>query len=228
MTDTRTVTGDDPVAAWTAATDLLLKEPGHRVANLVVRIAKPSELDEVFSANLDSKVGKPAYTVRRVARTIMPRIVSSSTDWMTASTRLLEKLPTKGFYFRRMVDYLDDGGGVNQIKNVIDAFNRRTPTNGRWADPGPIVLERPGHGALARVGYPCLSQVQLHRSDDELMGTAIYRSHYYHDKAYGNFVGLGRLMRLVARECGMTVGELVVVSTDARVEEITLMRSLVA
>ncbi len=80
---------------------------------------------------------------------------------------------------------------------------------------------------MARVGFPCLSQVQLHRSERELVGTATYRSHYYHNKAYGNFVGLGRLLKLVAGECGLTVGDLVVVSTDARLKDISLIRSVV-
>ena len=71
-----------------------------------------------------------------------------------------------------------------------------------------------------------VKSVAFSRSGDVLAGTAVCRSHYYHDKAYGNFIGLSRLMELVAKECGMSVGELAVVSTDARLESITRMRDL--
>ncbi|MEX2246734.1 MAG: hypothetical protein WEC75_08595 [Dehalococcoidia bacterium] len=125
-----------------------------------------------------------------------------------------------------MVDYEGDGTNVNQIRDVIDALNHRTPDGGKWADPGPIVLERPGRTAIARVGFPCLSEVQFHRDADELVVTAVYRSHYYHEKAYGNFVGLARLQQLVAAESRLTCGGLVVVSTDARLGRIGVMRPL--
>ena len=226
MQEASEVQGDTPKEAWLAAAEVLLNAPGHRISNLVVRINEPKDLDPEFSAELDDVIGNPKNSVRRVARTIMPAPIVSATAWEVATARMLPKLPARGFYFRRMVDYTGDGT-VNQIRNVIAAFNRIT-SNGRWADPGPIVLERPGSEAIARVGYPCLSQVQLHRYEGELRGTAVYRSHYYHDKAYGNFVGLSRLMELVAAECELLTGSLVVVSTDARIQKITTMRGLLS
>jgi thymidylate synthase len=123
-----------------------------------------------------------------------------------------------------MVDFLDDGGSVNQIERVICALNHRRPDGGRYADPGPIILERPATAAPAHIGFPCLSLVQFHRFEESLTATATYRSHYYHLKAYGNFVGLGRLVSLVARETGLTAGELTVISTDARVESVLRLR----
>jgi hypothetical protein len=51
-----------------------------------------------------------------------------------------------------------------------------------------------------------------------LMLTAIYRNHFYIEKLLGNLVGLGRLMAFVAREGGLNVGALTVVSTHATID----------
>ena len=49
--------------------------------------------------------------------------------------------------------------------------------------------------------------------------TAQYRNHYYVEKLLGNLIGLGRLMAFVARETGLEVGPLTVVSTHAKIDQ---------
>lgn len=49
--------------------------------------------------------------------------------------------------------------------------------------------------------------------------TAMYRNHFYIEKLLGNLVGLGRLMSFVAREGGLGVGALTVVSTHAEIDK---------
>ena len=143
----RSVACETPREAWIAAVSLLLDAPDHRMSNLVVRIARPLDVDHEFTTQLDAGFSAEAgSTVRAVARTIVPRAVVEATDWERATFRLLPNLPKHGSYFRRMVDFADDGGSVNQISAVIGAFNRRTPSDGHWTDPGPIILERPGQG----------------------------------------------------------------------------------
>jgi thymidylate synthase len=119
-----------------------------------------------------------------------------------------------------MVDYKDDGGSVNQIANAVGVLRRR------GVDPIPIVLDRPGDRAAAHIGFPCLSLIQFHKQRPSLNCSAVYRSHYYHDKAYGNFLGLARLHQLVARECGLNVGELTVLSTQAQLKELAHMTAV--
>lgn len=216
MSESRTIEAETLEQAWRDAVVALLAAPSHRLMNLIVRIHNPQIESAEYFRVLDAQLG--GLTVRAVARTIMPFSVLRAADWAYRTHRLAAKLP-HGSYFKRMVDYEGDGGTVNQIANVISALLRATP-KGRWVDPIPIVLERPGRSAPAHVGFPCLSLVQFHRVDKCLHMTGVYRSHFYHDKAYGNFVGLGRLQRLVARESCLMVGELTVVSTDARLEKI--------
>jgi hypothetical protein len=52
----------------------------------------------------------------------------------------------------------------------------------------------------------------------ELELTAIYRSHYYIQRALGNLIGLAQLMRFVALEAGLKVGRLTCISTDAHLD----------
>jgi hypothetical protein len=51
--------------------------------------------------------------------------------------------------------------------------------------------------------------------------TAMYRRHHYLARAYGNFLGLARLLNFLAHESGNEVGEMLVVGTHAEVEELS-------
>jgi thymidylate synthase len=219
----RLIAAMTPSEAWKGAARTLLDAPAHRLAGLTVRIADPVAEDTALVRELDSRMN--GATVRSVARTIMPRTILIGGDWQKSTRRLSPKLGSRS-YFRRMTDYHSDGGTVNQIANVIESMRRRNTRGQRLVDPGPIILERPGASAIAHRSFPCLSLIQFHRFGDDLKATAIYRSHYYDEKAYGNFIGLGRLQSLVARECGLRVGELTVVSTDARIVQLATVAAI--
>jgi hypothetical protein len=47
----------------------------------------------------------------------------------------------------------------------------------------------------------------------------MYRNHFYIEKLLGNLIGLGRLMAFVARESGLQVGALTVISTHAEIDK---------
>lgn len=49
--------------------------------------------------------------------------------------------------------------------------------------------------------------------------TVLYRNHFYIEKLLGNLIGLGRLMSFVAKESGVAVGALTIVSTHALVDQ---------
>jgi hypothetical protein len=70
------------------------------------------------------------------------------------------------------------------------------------------------------MGFPCLSHLsfKLNRDRSELHVTAIYRSHYYIEKALGNLLGLARLQKFMARELGIKTGFLVCHSTLAKLD----------
>ena len=48
--------------------------------------------------------------------------------------------------------------------------------------------------------------------------SAVYRNHDFISRAYGNYVGLGRVLRFVARQSGFPIGELTCLSSSATAE----------
>jgi hypothetical protein len=67
---------------------------------------------------------------------------------------------------------------------------------------------------------PCLSHLtfKLSKETKSVDLTAIYRSHYYAQRALGNLVGLTHLLTFVAEQAGLNVGQLTCISTDATLD----------
>jgi hypothetical protein len=78
----------------------------------------------------------------------------------------------------------------------------------------PVVV--PGRDTLT-MGFPCLSHVSFSLQKGVVHMTALYRNHDFIKRAYGNYVGLGRLLRFVGRQSGWPIGELSCVSASATV-----------
>lgn len=95
---------------------------------------------------------------------------------------------------------------------AIDDFLEAAPEDGLFA-----MTYVPGFDNQARGGQ-CLSHISLTLLDDRLSMTAIYRHQVYVTKAYGNFLGLARLLAFLAHESDRQVGELMVVATHADID----------
>jgi thymidylate synthase len=68
-------------------------------------------------------------------------------------------------------------------------------------------------------GGPCLSYLSFKRHPKlGLLLTAVYRNHYYVTRLLGNLIGLGQLQAFVAKEAGLDVGSLSVISTHAEMD----------
>lgn len=70
----------------------------------------------------------------------------------------------------------------------------------------------------ARMRFPCLSMCSFQLDGEHIHMVAHYRSHYLIQRAYGNYLGLGRILGYVARETGLAVGELMVVAGYAQID----------
>lgn len=66
-----------------------------------------------------------------------------------------------------------------------------------------------------RLGGPCLSHLSFKFIDKRVHLTVLYRSHYYIQRAYGNLLGLARLLSFVAEQVEVSPGVLVCHSTMA-------------
>jgi hypothetical protein len=141
-----------------------------------------------------------------------------------------------GTYIGRLVRYPMVGGGtVNQLAVVLERLS-----NGNAKDRYELSLEVPGFdegdamsaggsgGGGASLFIPgfdnqarggqCLSHLSVTLLDSRLSMAAVYRHQVYISRAYGNFLGLARLLTFLAWESGHEVGELLIVASHADID----------
>lgn len=134
-----------------------------------------------------------------------------------------------GTYIGRLVAYPSPNGATtNQLLTALQVLNRDRNYKNRYELPvvapqdqtddvtGGALLH--GDSATDRFraqGGPCLAHLSFSSVDGRLSMTALYRAHAYEVRAYGNFLGLARLLAFMAAESGREVGELLVVASHA-------------
>lgn len=233
-------------SAWVGGLTKLV-EAGGEVVNLTVAIADPvTEVDGV-RAILDEFVGvrrarnrKSVEKVSTVANTLFPQswyresLGDAAADHLYAlegeTRHVSHRTAKRGTYFERLVAWPDpEKGRVNQLQRAIDRLRlarERGEERGNQYEVGvtgpmddgfaaPIVI--PGHDNLTR-GFPCLSHISFSLHQGTVHLTALYRSHDYVSRAYGNYIGLGRVLAFVANESGCPMGEVTCISSSATSE----------
>jgi hypothetical protein len=134
-----------------------------------------------------------------------------------------------GTYFMRMASRTDsEGREVRPLERLIERIRKQSKASSpkrAWyelnlTDP---FLEIPIYDNLMDPGWmmggPCLSHLSFKlRADQSVVLTAFYRSHYYIERALGNFCGLALLQDFVAKEAGLKSAELVCHSTMAQID----------
>lgn len=155
-----------------------------------------------------------------------------------------------GTYVGRLVAYPSrDGKATNQIAINLERLNGR---DRHWSDLYEIPLVSPDgdhedpdweqeipptgttvgavlHGDTRvdplRRGGPCLAHISLTLDAGAVSMLALYRRHSYVTRAYGNFLGLSRLLHFFAQESGHEVGNLLVVTGHATADITARVRS---
>ncbi len=219
--------------AWLAATALLRKPP-REIQDLVIEIATPqlltprdigicreanAFLDRVYEEGLEY-----------VANTIFPLALYDRHGWPGAAAAYRENEKRRankgwGSYFGRLVQPRTLGvENTSHLESLVDKLKRR-PGNLRnvyeastldaLADVSIYEPERDRERGLRQ---PCLSHLSIRLDDGKVHITALYRSHYYLQKALGNFIGLARLQGFLAREIGVAPGSICVHSCHARLD----------
>jgi thymidylate synthase len=116
--------------------------------------------------------------------------------------------------------YPTPSGPDNLLANLVAKMKRQI----QGGSPYRNIYELPIYNPLKDAegsprGGQCLSYLSFKLDKKHrLLLSAVYRNHYYTEKLLGNLVGLGRLMRFVADEAGVPVGQLSVLSTHAEVD----------
>jgi thymidylate synthase len=110
----------------------------------------------------------------------------------------------RGHYFRRMIAYENEGEKINQIEKVLDLWNKSGRHSGlqlAFFDP------KKDHIINPYMGFPCLHQISIDyygsKGKDGMGLTAFYGTQHLYRKAYGNYLGLCRLGKFLAKEMNL-------------------------
>jgi hypothetical protein len=168
------------------------------------------------------------------------------------SLRRLSRKNDRGTYFERLIAFPGQDGPVNQLDAVISRLRREIAKKGSgtgamtaayevgFNSPGTdntdgqdgvlltaeVPVRVPGRDRVFP-GFPCLSHCsfQLDRSG-ALHAMAHYRSQRMVERAYGNYLGLGRLLGYIAEQTELEPGELTVTAGYAEVDQPRRLRAL--
>ncbi|GAB7006512.1 hypothetical protein JCM18899A_39850 [Nocardioides sp. AN3] len=163
----------------------------------------------------------------------LAKLDASATDLYACYMEMLPILTTdtgnrNGTYFGRMVCWPGrTGGGRNQLADRITHFRRARTRNINQRNLEDIavggeaeLLDLQGFqiyaaSDLREYGFPCLVHVDLTLYQGRISMAATYRHQFLITKAYGNLLGLARLLGFLAQQTGYGVGELMVNATFA-------------
>ncbi len=139
-----------------------------------------------------------------------------------------------GTYFNRMIDWPGGKRTINQLERIIERLQsnrvRNNPLSSNYElsvggsedclgqdNTADIQIRLPGTDTSI-MGFPCLSHISLVLDKGRLSMTALYRNQHFIRKAYGNYLGLSRLLRFICQEGGCEPGELVCIASHADAE----------
>lgn len=201
----------------------------------------------IEAVNAALKKKKASRSVMTAAGTIFPQTIYQRygrPDWYEHYKTVITKgkVPgTWGTYVLRMIERKEATGEVfNPLDKIIEKlFSLRDDGRSRFKAAyelsvsnlesdlmdscNGIGFELPTYNPASDrhmyMGSPCLSHVTFKLMNEKLEMTAIYRSHYYAERALGNLIGLAQLQRYVANESGFEQGPLTCISTYAKLDD---------
>ncbi|MER7209802.1 hypothetical protein ABT340_22300 [Streptosporangium sp. NPDC000239] len=222
----------------------------------VVRIADAAAEDPLLRTHFDQMRDRHGYEpIETVANTLFPAKLaaacSSPEELVHRYREMYERLKRMdrqnrgGTYFGRIVAYPGESGAVDQLTLLITRIRRQASGKGPMSAayemdiahpddvvPGDSTWSTPVHVTGKDNGYrgfPCLSHCsfQLDR-ERTLHAVALYRSHYMVARAYGNYLGLGRMLAYLAQQAQVRPGSLTVVAGHAQIEDdVTAIRPII-
>ncbi len=222
-----------PVSAWVSAARRLEADGDQH--GLMLHIEDPVGFvpgeDDVV-CRVDAFLRKhDKCSVSTVANTIFPAAldrgdgIEALTDrYMDVYERRMHRQGEWGRYFQRMVAWPTGSGKgantVNQLAEIIRTLRAMRRGEAKFfGNVTEIALFDPARDLRKKMNRQCLSFIELKPERDgdvwRLSMMAVYRNHYYIQRALGNLIGLGRLLQFIARETGVEIGTLTIQSTHA-------------
>jgi hypothetical protein len=117
--------------------------------------------------------------------------------------RRCNRLNRNGTYFGRMVAYGSGPEDGNQLEHIIKNYRERGVKR-RTAMVAQVFDPSRDHTAEPRRGFPCLNKVTFAPlGGGKLAVLADYPTQFLFERGYGNYLGLCRLGKFMARELGL-------------------------
>jgi len=237
------LTGVSRAATWLAAVEHLMTCSHWEDYNLVLEIAEPMRrngfdrrVEEIVDAFLRKSEFFPLPTV---AGTIFPAgeyrrhgptgVYETYPDVIYPDIKKLTKDVTWGTYAHRLVRRQGPKGPINPLQICVEKIKKELAGTSVMTACYELSLSdlsvdlpiyEPGIDCNRRRGGPCLSHVSVKVTRQRrIQLTALYRYHYYVQKALGNLMGLAHLQAFVCEQTKLEPGPLVCVSTFATLQE---------
>lgn len=238
-----TIIGKNISTAWAKAFIQCHKTAGGILSPAVVRMSvndgaegvESSAIRGIVDSKLQELLKKPTPlqdVVETVAGTIFPESIwtLAKGDRHTFYEMYESMLPLirrksnnrRGTYFERLISFQGASGEkVNQLEHIINTWhdgNRR-----HSALQAGIFDPRTDHSNQPLQGFPCLQQVVFYpngaNGKDGLSVVAFYANQTLAEKAYGNYLGLHRLGRFMAKEMGIQMKEVVCIASALKLSD---------
>ena len=210
------VEGDCVSDCWLKVLRILVDEKKSEISPLIVKInnsgncpSYANELENELNEFLLS-VGQPK--IETTAGTIFPVSLIGGKKSVFQRYEEIWKYVQKcrsnrrGTYFRRMTAYGDEEK-CNQLQIIIDTYNgiagKRKPVHRRSALIATIFDPKLDHTPQPQLGFPCLQQICILPSGNQMSMNAIYAMQHLSTRAYGNYLGLMRLGNFMAEKLGL-------------------------
>lgn len=199
-------------------------------------------LDDFIAAHrAEGRTKGEMYPVSTVANTIFPVALyrwgspgaesrQRLYELHTREMRVQRRMRVKDNYFNRLVSWPSSKEPLNQLEALVrkltSEVKAKSPKSSRYevgiehpefdvvTSGGDVRVQSPEHDKRL-MGFPCLSHLSFTLVGGELHLTAVYRNQHFIGRAYGNYIGLARLVKFAADESGCTPGEILCVATHA-------------
>ncbi len=207
---TNPVVQTDMDAAIVAEADRFLRSIGKLPVNTIA--------NAIFPQATFDRHGTPAF-YRVYLEKVLPRMERSRADW--------------GRYFQRMISFPigRKGETINRLAEIVEQMKRRVASGPCLKSVYDITIYDPIRDAGPHMKRQCLILLSFALTVGapcQLSLTAAYRDHDYLQRLLGDLIGLGRLMKFVADQVAVGVGELTILSAHAETDTVDTSHDITA
>lgn len=195
----------NPSEAWFNATKLILSS-GNKISGLKEIIHLLVEIENPLKIN--EKIDEGFRSLTKLG-------TKNGNEWITWSIKQLTPSTTSRWhdtYYSRITKYRDK---INQLEWVVEALKRKPNSKQLFCVTFDPELDiKPNMPYSPKM--PCLTVLDF-KDRNGLNLFAVFRSHDFGRKAYGNYLGLGRLLKEICEKSNRNLGKVTCFSCSAHI-----------